>query len=353
MTLRTTTIGAYPKPAYLPTPDWFRKDIEFKTATAGNPTAAFNDYLATLSPEVRDLLDRATREVVQAQVAYGIDIPTDGEVRRENYIYHVCRNLNGFDFDSLTHQILRNGQWEAWVPTVRGPISSAPPMMANDFRIAQAATDKPVKITLPGPLTICGSTADDYYHDPKALGADLAAALNKEVLALVDAGCKWIQIDEPVFARTPDQALDFGFENLERCFAGVPADVNRVVHMCCGYPMGLDETEYEKADPGAYFELAAAIDASSIDAISLEDAHRHNDLALLAHFKKTTVIWGAVAIARSRIETPAEIRERLTQVLDHIDAERLIVAPDCGLGYLTDEMVAAKLRNMSEAAHAF
>ena len=352
MPLLTTTIGAYPKPAYLPTPDWFRQDIEFKTANVGNPTAAFNDYLATLSPEIRALLDRATREVVQQQVAYGIDIPTDGEVRRENYIYHFCRNLNGFDFDDLTHQVLRNGAWEAWVPTVRGPISPTSAIMANDFHVAQAATKKPVKITLPGPLTICGSTADDYYHDKRALSADLAVALNQEVLALVEAGCKWIQIDEPVFARNPDLALAFGFENLERCFEGVPKDVNRTVHMCCGYPMHLDEEGYEKADRAAYFELADAIDASTIDAISLEDAHQHNDLALLERFKQTTVIWGAVAIARSRIESVGEIRERLLQVLDHIDAERLIVAPDCGLGYLTEPMVEAKLRSMCEAAHA-
>ena len=94
--------------------------------------------------------------------------------------------------------------------------------MAADYRVAQAATDNPVKVTLPGPLTICGSTADAYYHDKKALGAVFAEAINKEILALVEAGCTWIQVDEPVFARNPDLANDFGFENLERCFANVP-----------------------------------------------------------------------------------------------------------------------------------
>ena len=352
MALLTTTIGAYPKPDYLPTPDWFKTDIEFTSEHNGNPTAVFNHYLSNLTPEIRELLDRATTEVVQKQVTYGIDIPTDGEVRRENYIYHFCRNLAGFDFADLTHQILRNGAWEAWVPTVRGPITAAPPIMVDDFLVAQAATDKPVKMTLPGPLTICGSTAYDFYHDKKALGADLAAALNQEVLALANAGCQWIQIDEPVFARNPKLALEFGFENLERCFVGLPEGVHRAVHMCCGYPLKLDDEEYEKADPHAYFELARAIDQSSIDAISLEDAHRHNDLTLLEQFRQTKVIWGAVAIARSRVESVAEIRERLLKALDHIDADRLIVAPDCGLGYLTDDMVEGKLRHMCEAAHS-
>ena len=352
MPLLTTTIGAYPKPAYLPTPDWFRNESKQETQREGSPTTAYNDYLSGISAETHALLDRATREVVQKQVELGIDIPTDGELRRENYIYYFCRNLSGYDFHDLTHQVLRNGAWEAYVPTVRGPIVPSKPIMVADYLVAQSATDKPVKVTLPGPLTICGSTADDFYHDKKALGADLADALNKEILALADAGCTWIQVDEPVFARNPDLALAFGFENLERCFAGVPDNVKRAVHMCCGYPMQLDDEDYEKAHPNVYFELADAIDASSINAISLEDAHRYNDLTLLERFHNTTVIWGSVAIAKSRVETVDEIKTRLKQALDHIDADRLIAAPDCGLGYLTEAMVHAKLRNMSEAAHA-
>ena len=345
MPIKTTTLGAYPKPDYVPTPDWFR---------AGNaPTLAYNDYLANATDKVAALLDRATHEVINKQVELGIDIPTDGEIRRENYIYYLCRNFEGFDFVDLTHVVLRNGAWEADVPTVRAPIKAGAPIMAADYKIAQAATDKPIKATLPGPLTICGSSADTYYNNDQTLGADFAAAINQEVLALVEAGCKWIQIDEPVFARNPDKALAYGFDNLEKCFAGVPDDVQRVVHMCCGYPMHLDQDDYEKADPNAYFELAEAIDTSSINAISFEDAHRHNDLNLLDQFKNTTLIWGAVAIAQSRIETVDEIKARIGTILTKIDAEQLIIAPDCGLGYLTHELVEAKLRNMCEAAHSF
>jgi 5-methyltetrahydropteroyltriglutamate--homocysteine methyltransferase len=161
-----------------------------------------------------------------------------------------------------------------------------------------------------------------------------------------------IQIDEPLFARKPEAALDYGFDNLERAFHGCPDHVRRTVHMCCGYPDRIDREDYPKADPDSYLRIADAIEQSSIDAVSFEDAHRHNDLSLLEKLPTTTVIFGIVAIARSRIETVDEIRERLLAALDHIDAGRLIAAPDCGLGILGRELAMAKLKNMSKAAHS-
>lgn len=237
------------------------------------------------------------------------------------------------------------------MPTIIGPIRAHNPILPRDYAAAQAATDHPVKITLPGPMTIGGSTADTYYHDEAKLGADLAKALNQEVLALAAAGCNWIQIDEPVFARNTDKALAFGFENLECCFDGLPDHVTRVVHMCCGYPDYLDQDGFAKANQLAYFRLADAIDASSIQAVSIEDAHRHNDLTLLEKFRKTAVIFGSIGIARSHVETVTEIEARLRQALQHIDPERLIVAPDCGLGYLPRELALEKLENMVTAVH--
>jgi 5-methyltetrahydropteroyltriglutamate--homocysteine methyltransferase len=222
--------------------------------------------------------------------------------------------------------------------------------LAEDWKAAQQFTSNPVKITIPGPLTISDSIANDYYDDPNVMGADMADALNAEIKALAEAGCKYIQVDEPVFARKPKEALDYGFENLERTFHGLPGDVKRVVHMCCGYPNALDSKEYMKADAHAYFDIANAIDESSIDQVSIEDAHRHNDLSLLENFKKTTVILGVIAIAKSRIESVDEIRSRLKDALEHIDADRLIAAPDCGLGFMTREMAVLKLSALSEAA---
>ncbi len=345
MPLTTTTLGAYPKPDYVPTPSWFDSP-----EAQANPSQAYQLYLQNLPENIEEILVKATHEVIQLQVDCGIDIPTDGEIRRENYIYYQCRNFQGFDFENLTKLSLRNGAWEAEVPTISGKIEAGEPILPSDYQIAQAATQNPIKITLPGPLTIVGSTANIYYDDPAKLGADLAKALNREVLALVEAGCKWIQIDEPVFARTPEPALDYGFANLEQCFDGVPDDVTKVVHMCCGYPRFLDDHEYEKADRNVYFKLADAIDQSCIDAISIEDAHVYNDLTLLEKFQNTAVLFGSIAIAKSRVEPVEEIANRLNQALQHIDADRLIVAPDCGLGFLTQELTIQKLTNMSKAA---
>ena len=165
-------------------------------------------------------------------------------------------------------------------------------------------------------------------------------------------GGRHIQVDEPLFARLPEQALDFGIENLERCFHGVPDGVTRTMHMCCGYPNKLDETDYLKADPEVYRRLAGALEASIVDAVSIEDAHRHNDLSLLELFARTTVILGVVEIASSRVETVDEIVARLRVALDHIDADRLMAAPDCGLIMLGSELTRAKLGRLVEAAHA-
>ena len=170
--------------------------------------------------------------------------------------------------------------------------------------------------------------------------------------AWTEAGCTWIQVDEPVFARKPEAALDYGVENLNRCFHGVPKTVNRVMHMCCGYPNEIDQDEYPKADPESYMTLARAVDESSIDVVSLEDAHRHNDLTLLERFPNTRVIFGAIAIAKSRVEPVEEIRARLEEALGHIDRDRLIAAPDCGLGFLGRDLAMTKLRNLCEAARS-
>ena len=340
----TTTIGAYPKPAAVPISDWFTKPD-------GDYTSAYLGELDAAGDGAQALLDEATVEVVQAQVDAGIDVPTDGEVRRENYIHYQCRHLGGIDFDVLTPTRMR-GTTDALLPTVTGPIVAGPSPLTRDYRVAQAATDRPVKITLPGPMTIVDSVADDAYHDDRALAADLASALNVHIRELADAGCRWIQVDEPVMARRPDEALDFGIGLLGRCFDGVPGDVQRVVHVCCGYPTRLDQHDYDKAPASSYLDLAEALDGGPIDAVSLEDAHRYNDLgALLPRFASTAVILGAVAIASSRVEPVEEIRARLVEAADLAPAG-VVAAPDCGLGYLPADLARVKLLHLAEAAHS-
>ena len=358
MPLKTTTIGSYPKPECTPVDDWFmaNKSEEERKASKGllsnwRP----GDYEAAIDEagdEAEELFLKATAQIISDQVNAGIDIPTDGEVRRENYIWYQCRRLNGISFTQTTHKVVRDGAFEADLPTINAPVSLKETRLDKDWRAAQQYTKSPVKITLPGPLTIADSVANQYYDDPKILGADLAQALNREIRNLADAGCAYIQVDEPVFARKPNEALEYGFENLERTFHGVPPEVTRVVHMCCGFPNALDSENYKKADPNAYFQIANTIEDSCIEEISLEDAHRHNDLSLLEIFEKTKVILGVIDIAHSQIETIDEVRDRLLAALEHIDKERLIAAPDCGLGFCSRELAIAKMSVLSDAAHS-
>jgi len=349
MSIKTTCIGAYPKPSSVALPDWFNIPDGPDSA---DPTREWQAAIDAMGAGARDIIANGVRAAIEDQVAAGIDIPTDGEIVRENYIHYHCRHLHGFDFTNLTLKPVRGGNYEANLPTISGPISARGVFLVEDWKQAQSFTDRPVKITMPGPMTVGDTNADAFYHDPVKLGADIADALNVEVLALAKAGAVHIQIDEPLFARKPEAALEYGFDNLERAFHGCPPAVKRTVHMCCGYPDRLDHPDYPKADPGAYLQIADAIEQSSINAISFEDAHRHNDLSLLEKLPTTTVIFGAVAIAKSRIETIAEIRDRLREALQHIDAERLIAAPDCGLGLLSRKQALQKLGHLCEAAHS-
>jgi 5-methyltetrahydropteroyltriglutamate--homocysteine methyltransferase len=346
----TTTIGAYPKPDTVPIRDWFQRDGGTDHA---HPTEGYAETRAQHAGTIDEVLDQATIEVVREQVDLGIDIPTDGEIRRENYIHYHCRHLHGVDFQALAEKQMR-GHYTALLPTITGEVRAGPAFLVRDWKVAQSATRKPVKMTVPGPMTIGDSLADEFYHDdPRARGKALADALNVEIHRLADANCPVIQVDEPVFARKLDQALAFGLEHLDRCFHKVPSHIERVVHICCGYPDRLDpDDDYPKAPRESYQDLATVLQDVLVDTVSIEDAHRPNDLALLERFTRTKVILGVIAIAKSEIEGVEAVRERLRRALEHIDADRLIAAPDCGLGLLGRSLARDKLRVLSEAARS-
>ena len=346
MSIATTCIGAYPKPDYVAIGNFAETGAPDEGATRD---FSYTQDDAAEVPE--DWLVRATAQAIQDQLACGVDIPTDGEQRRENYIHYHCRHLRGIDFARLTRKVHRNGAAVADLPTINSRIEPrGEHFLDRDFHCAQAFSDRPVKITVPGPLSIIDTTADRYYGSERELAFDLADALNFEIRALAAAGCRYIQVDEPLFVRKVDDALDYGVECLDRCFAGVPDDVTRVMHMCCGYPGHLDDENYLKADPSCYLQLARAVDASCVQQVSIEDAHCLNDLELLEKFTSTAVILGVVTIASSRIESSDYIAKRLRRALQHIDRSRLLAAPDCGLMMLGRELAMTKLKNMCDAA---
>ncbi|MCP4828533.1 MAG: 5-methyltetrahydropteroyltriglutamate--homocysteine methyltransferase, partial [Proteobacteria bacterium] len=198
--IRTTCIGAYPKPDFVELPDWFTTAEGTDTS---DPTGLWAKAMAAMGEDTEAILSRGVAQVMADQETAGIDIPTDGEVPRENYIHYHCRHLEGIDFSGLTEKSLRNGAYVARLPTIRSRIRPRDRFLASDWRRAQAFTKRPVKITMPGPMTIGDTTADAHYGDPKRRGAELADALNVELRDLADAGCLHIQIDEPLFARKP------------------------------------------------------------------------------------------------------------------------------------------------------
>lgn len=347
----TTVIGAFPKPSYLKITDWFNAAGGTDTA---NPTKLYEDEINKMGDEAEQIFLKATKQVILDQEECGIDILTDGEVRRENYIHYHCRHLEGVDFNTLTEKVARTGNYKCWLPTITGKIKAKEEFLVSEWKNNQSFTSKPVKVTIPGPMTITDTIANTYYKSDDEMGHDLALAINTEIKRLVMAGCKFIQVDEPLFARKPENALAFGIENLEKCFEGINQnDVEKITHICCGYPDKLDAVNYPKAPLNSYKKIAKALDNSKIDSVSLEDAHRHNDLTLLKDYKKTKIIFGLIKIASSKIETIEEIENRINEALQFISREQLIAAPDCGLGHLSREMALEKLKIMSLAAKKF
>ena len=347
----TTVIGAYPKPNYLKITDWFNASGGTDTA---NPTKLYEDEIRKMGSKAEVIFKKASAEVIKDQLNCGIDIITDGEIRRENYIHYHCRHLNGVDFNTLTEKVARTGNYKCWLPTVTNKITATDPFLVDEWKNNQSLSDKPIKITIPGPMTITDTIANTYYKSDEEMGHDLANAINTEIKRLVDAGCKYIQVDEPLFARKPKNALSFGIENLEKCFEGINKDdVEKITHICCGYPDKLDAINYPKAPLDSYEKISQSLDNSIIDSVSIEDAHRYNDLKLLKNYKQTKVILGLIKIASSKIETVEEVESRIQEALKFIPKEQLIAAPDCGLGHLSRELAMEKLKIMSLAAKKF
>lgn len=391
--LATSVIGSFPKPEYLKEllPDWFAQGREAADASGkdqGRSIAETTRLLKEITPEGRGekerALRRATEEVIRFQVSCGLhDVVTDGEVRRENYVTALCRNIEGIQFNNLKQYNLRgHADCQSALPTVCGKVSwkGSPAFSEDDesltnvegqvdvaaeWRVAQRIADKVagemlggkklwVKYTLPGPMTIVKHVPNEFYEKDEDLARDLAYIVRDRVKELVDAGCRYVQIDEPPFARQPERALAWGIDLLDICFAGVPEGVQREVHICCGYPEYLDDHDYEKAPLDSYLQLAPKLETSkAIDAVSLEDAHRHNDLSkLLPIFKTTKVILGLVKIANSAIEEQNAIETRIQEALKYIHPSLLIIAPDCGLGFLQEHMIRPKLTAMCGAARS-
>jgi len=329
--LPTTVVGSYPQP------DWLidRKALFGETV----PRVRRPGFWRVPEPFLEQAQDDATLVAIRDMERAGIDIITDGEMRRESYSNRFATALEGVDCDQPAIVVNALGRSVA-VPRVVGPIHRRGPVEIRDLVFLKRNTDRLAKITLPGPFTMAQQAKNEFYGDDEEMAMDFAAAVNAEAQDLAAAGADVIQLDEPWLRNDPAAARRYGVKAIDRALAGIKATT--VVHLCFGY------AHLVSGKPKSYFFLPELAE-SRAQQISIEAAQPHLDLGVLADLKNKTVHLGVLDLA-SEVETPETIAERIRAGLQWLAPERLIAAPDCGMKYLARETAFAKLCALSAGA---
>jgi len=334
---QTTVVGSMPKRGWLFEPNLA---VDGKRDHFGDPGSWHFDQADTL----REAQDDATRIVLREQERAGIDIVSDGEQRRKNYVVHHTMNMHGFDYETLGEKTTRGGRRTVLAGRCVGPIEHRNAVAVDDLKFALAETDQPVKVTLPGPMTVADSVHDAYYHDEKALAFAWAAAINQEAKLLAEAGAAVVQIDEPVFSRFPQKTADWGIQALDVCIEGLSCAT--AVHICYGYPQpGLQRPVVD-----SYGEIIAELENSKVDQLALEFEGPSLDVKYLAACPSKTVLFGCVFNSDDSDETPRHIADRLLAAAEVLPPEQIQAAPDCGLVMMTPARAREKLAKMVEGA---
>jgi 5-methyltetrahydropteroyltriglutamate--homocysteine methyltransferase len=284
--------------------------------------------------------DDATLIAIRDMERAGIDIITDGEMRRESYSNRFATALEGVDLANPGTTINRTGA-RSVVPRIAGPIRRTSAVEVRDVEFLRRNTAKKIKITLPGPFTMAQQAQDDYYKDEEALAMAFAAAVNEEVRELMAAGADVVQLDEPWLQARAERAARYGVKAINRALQGIEGTT--VVHLCFGYAAAV------KDKPSGYSFLPQLAD-SSASQISIEAAQPRLDLGVLSALSNKTVMLGVIDLGTSEVETPQAVAERIRAGLKHVPAERLVVAPDCGMKYLSREVAFAKLSSLVQGA---
>jgi 5-methyltetrahydropteroyltriglutamate--homocysteine methyltransferase len=331
--LLTTVVGSYPQPEWL---------VDRSRLGSRLPPRTRARELWRLPPELLEAAqDDATRLAVLDMEKAGIDIVTDGEVRRESYSNRFATELEGMDVENPGVALDRTGHPNP-VPRVTGPIRRARPVMVRDVRFLRAQTDHPIKATIPGPFTMSQQAQDDHYGDEQELAMALAAAVNEEVRELFAAGADVVQLDEPYLQARPDKARRFAVAAINRALEG--AGGTTALHTCFGYAHIVHER------PGGYpfFEELSDV---RVDQISLESAQQRVDLGILRSVTGKQFAVGVLDLAdESGVEDVPTVVARVREALRHVPAERLLLAPDCGMKYLTRDRAFGKLKALAQAA---
>jgi 5-methyltetrahydropteroyltriglutamate--homocysteine methyltransferase len=330
--LPTSLVGSFAQPEWLIN----RAELAGKV-----PRVRATDLWRVAPDLLTEAQDDATRVAVRSQEEAGLDILTDGEIRRESYSNHFATALEGVDLDNPGSVPNRSGGEPVPVPRIVGPIRRPHPIQVRDLEFLKAHTDRPVKITVPGPFTMAQQAQNDFYPDVEAAAHDYAAAVNAEVRDLFAAGADVVQLDEPWLQARPEAARSYGVDVLNAALDGITGTT--AVHLCFGYA----SIVHDRPEGYSFLpELAAC----SCDQISIETAQSGLDLGVLSDLADKTIILGAIDLSTPDVETPEVVAARVRRAFDRVPPERLVIAPDCGMKYLPRESAEGKLRSMAGAA---
>jgi 5-methyltetrahydropteroyltriglutamate--homocysteine methyltransferase len=331
--LPTTLVGSYPQP------DWLID--RQRLAEMVVPRARAHELWRVDDTQLEQAQDDATVLAVRDQERAGIDIVTDGEMRRESYSNRFATALEGMDNEHPAEIPARvPGRFQI-VPRVVGKIRRRQPVQVRDVAFLRAQTDRPIKITIPGPFTMTQQVHDEHYKDEAALAMDCAAALNEEIKELFAAGADVVQLDEPFLQAQPDKARRFAIPAINRAVAGAAGTT--ALHLCFGYAARV------ASKPSGYSFLPE-LEGADVDQVSIESAQPRLDCAVLAQLPSRTIILGVLDLADPTAEPAETVAQRIRNALPYVAPERLVIAPDCGMKYLSRELTFAKIVAMVQGA---
>jgi 5-methyltetrahydropteroyltriglutamate--homocysteine methyltransferase len=326
--LTTTSIGSFPRPHWLAQTE--RNRVTFRLE----------------GEALREAMDDATIVTLREQEEIGLDLLTDGEQRREGFIFHMTRTWDGVDLvNQAQKEIYRRRQQPRIVPRITGRIARRAPATVEDLRFAKAHTARPIKMALAGPMTVIDSALNEAYRDEAELAMDIATAINAELLDLQAAGCDMFQLDEPAMTRYHEKVIDYGARALDRCLEGVT--VPAVVHLCYGYPGGAELQHHY-----TYPELLDRLMQTRIAGFTVEFARSDYDPAILKPYRDRLFVFGCIDPGNTPAPSVDAVKRKIARALEQLDPRRVLLAPDCGLMTISRALAREKLEVMVEAARA-
>jgi 5-methyltetrahydropteroyltriglutamate--homocysteine methyltransferase len=332
--LTTTVVGSYPQP------DWL---VDRALLSKGVPRVRLQAMWRVPEPFLEEAQDDATIVAIREMERAGIDIISDGEIRRESYSNRFATALDGVDVAQPAVITDRYGN-QTHVPRVVGRVRRTRPVELRDMQFLRRHTDRPAKITLPGPFTMAQQAKNEFYRDVEELAMDFAAAVNAEALELQAAGADVIQLDEPWLRNDPEGANRSALPANTRALAGLT--VPTALHLCFGYAAVV---RHQKPTGYSFLPQLAETIARQI---SIEAAQPRLDLGVLADLAGKTIILGVIDLGDPAVESVERVVERIRAGLARVPAERLVLAPDCGMKYLSRETASGKLRALTDGARA-